>query len=336
MTLDDRLDAVLHRAREPEPPDDGFTEGVMARVRGETNRRWRRYLTRPAILAAAAVLVAGGAFAAVRQDTPDAEMEAADETPVADVRAGASAETAPPAEPPERESRIERSAGTESQDGDERPVHRRDGYEWGYTSEHTSYVLHRDSGLRLEAETHTNAWGVDDPQEVALTLENTSDEPIGVASEGCPLAVFVRHAEEGEGEDPSILRDPSADRSSEAVVRNCAGEGGDERASHEPRRFVLAPGERHVERSLVVLTESGDWAIAANCRCRWTTASEDGETEPMPTPEKDDGLLPLRGSDDPRTERDPASDRRDTRDHGRSWQGPDGRFFTPPIRVEAS
>src|SRR5688500_14713702 len=67
----DSLEMAFERARDPEPQDDGFTEIVMQGIRaGHTPRAGRRrFVTRPAILATAAVLVTGGALAAAVRTT---------------------------------------------------------------------------------------------------------------------------------------------------------------------------------------------------------------------------------------------------------------------------
>ncbi len=330
--LDDRLDALLRRGREPEPDDDGFTDRVMTAVRGDElapRRRWRRFVTRPTVLAAAAVLVAGGALAAVRTTAPD--RDAASEQP-------APARTAPATSTDDEmpattvESTSPPADGSSSEPEPTPPVRRHGDVEWGYTSSHTAYV--KDPHLRMETETYTNQIPVSEPHRVTMTLTNIGDRPVGIyAPDGCALTVAGYRAE-NRTKDPSEFDDPSTARHpGEAKVWNCAGPGDDPRTreQREPSFFVLEPNESLTEDALLFLPEGGEWAILGHCQCHRRVARDEPADTPKPTTKPSRSLFGVDDSSDDTADKAPPPSRPTYHHRGDDW-----RMFTPPIRVTAS
>jgi hypothetical protein len=314
--METKLDAILELAREPEPSDEPFVGRVMVTVRADAERRWRRRraIARPAILGVAAVLVTGGAVAAfVRSIGPD---QAADvnvrTTRGAAVTARPSTRTT--AAPASTEFPTQAVAG----DGPGSETFRRDDLEWGYTSEHSAYVLDTRTGLRLQTETYVNEVTTGRPHVVTLTLANLGDRPIGISSgEGCALSVAAYHSDERGGGDPSAFDNPTSPKDPQSSNTWCATGG-----KQQPEKFVLRPGDVRTADIRIVLSQSGNWAVLGMCRCTYGRG-ESGPTRP--TPEKDAvNELDRVGVDVPALPSPLVSNERDSK-----------RLFTPPIRVLA-
>lgn len=327
---DSRLEVLLHTARDPEPDVNGFPARVMAGVR--PGRGLRRYVTRPAALGMAAVMIAGAAFAAVRVTT-DAEVQ----TPVAasSLTAGAQADvTVPEAAAPSTQTQARPAAAGETGPTREEqppPVWRRDGVEYGYTSRHTAYV--DDHGVRLETETFTNEANLNAPFRVRLTLENRTDEPIGVyAPNGCALAAYAGRMRDGS--------DPRADTvvpgrdDGGARVRNCGPEdprNPEPPPNRDPRFWRLDPGDRLVEFSWIGFMQAGDWAVIGTCECHIRRRPSEPEPKPEPSSEQASpsgrGTVPGVGLSEPPPRENPPPERPYT---DRT------RMVTPPIRIRVS
>lgn len=310
----DRLDVLLEAARPPEPSDDGFTELVMVRVRAHADRRsrgYRRFFTRPVVLAAAAVLVTGGALAAVRSVTESAEEPAA-APPAAEERDVTTRPTAPEVTTSvtEAEAPLAPVSGGEVSAG---PTSWRDGdLEWGYTSDHTSYALDHSTGLRLETETYTNSFEAGKPYKVTVTLSNTGSRALGIYSpDGCALSVAAFAAAQREN-DPAAF-DPGAAETSGSDAWRCAGT--DTRTGGRAQKWLLAPGSSRTRDTDIVLEETGTWGIVGMCRCEIVDADE-AESDPL------DSLTGLLVGI-------PAEE-------GDQSKGPSYVLVTPPIQVRAS
>lgn len=274
--LDDRLDPLLDAAREPDPSDDGFTERVISAVRAPDRApsAWRRFVTRPVVLSAAAVLVAGAAFAAVRTVVPERRDAQAPQ----DVGKGAAVAPLPRREP--QPSDAPRETSRPRGDATPSPTSgRRGSAEYGYTSSHTAYAM--QGGLRLTTETYSNEFPAGQAARVTVTLENVTREAISFyAPRGCALTV-------GAGRESS---------DNQQRVWTCTGRGGDPRTQKETEQVVLAPGERRVEDAALALPEPGEWQVYGMCQCyrRTTTGERPRQTDapvvdgfiqrPVPTP----------------------------------------------------
>lgn len=309
----DRLDMLLEEARPPEPLDDGFTELVMHSVRADADRRWRRrrrFFSRPAVLAAAAVLVTGGALAAVRSVTaPEEDIQSP--SPASEEREAATAPSVP-----------EVTASTETSEAPSAPVagargartfkKYRDGdYEWGYTSDHTAYVLDHSTGLRLETESYTNSFVAGEARKVTVKLANTGKQALGIYSaDGCALSVAAFAAEQRESDpaafDPKAARDPSS-----ASSWRCAGT--ETQTGGRAQKWVLAPGSSRTRDTDIVLPDSGKWSLVGMCQCEIVNP-EETESDPL------DGLNQLLVG---------VPTNEDSRE-------PSYMLFTPPIRIQAS
>jgi hypothetical protein len=261
------LDDLLARAREPEPADDGFTTGVMARVR--VTRSWRRFVTRPVVLAAAAVLIAGGALAAVRTVAPASRVAESPKTVASPPPAGLPRQT--PARPIPTATAAPKPTPRPSPVRGDR----------GYTSDHTAYAV--DRGLRLEAETRVNKIPVNTPHKVTVTLENLTDQPIALyAPRGCALAVAAYYGGR------------TLSSSERAPVWVCAGSNASpstmQKDRAEPQKFVLEPHGRRTENATIVLDRPGDWFIVSQCICYERAASK-----PEPSATVQPTTSPLEG-----------------------------------------
>lgn len=275
--MSDRLDVLLEETRPPEPADDGFTQMVMERVRTEAvplRRRGGRFFTRPIVLAAAAVLVTGGALAAVRSVTapgPTPSAAPAPETAELRVANGSS---------PQITSRVTEPGATTALPSVGEPVPGRnawrDGdYEWGYTSDHTAYVIDHRTGLKLVTETYTNTVAVGTPHEVTVTLHNTSDQAIGIYSpDGCALAVGTFGSADEAPFDPAAPRDASSE------AWRCAGT--DTETGGQAQKWVIPAGSSRTRDAEVVLESAGDWVVFGMCRCEIVSAADgDGGDDPL-------------------------------------------------------
>lgn len=302
--MSDQLDLLLGSAREPEPFDENFVQAVMTEVhRVEARRTYRRGLRRPMVMGiAAAIVVTGGAVAAVVGTNPSDDARTTD--PPASVvtvtRPGADP-TAPGSAP---------AAGTAS-DGTS-PAEATTPAGRGYSSDHVSFTLDEATGLSLQTDTHTNIFTVGRTQRVTLTLENTGRYPIAVSSsDGCPLQVMAYGDHDPTtAPDTSLLTDPQA-----RFEWECAGSDDDPRTGGGSTTWVLAPGERTTADAFLVLDQTGDWSVSGMCRCTYE------QVKPTPVPKSD----PLQGLEVPAALPSPLLP-----------EQPDGRnLVTPPIAVRA-
>lgn len=317
----DRLDQLLEDARPLEPTDDGFTLRVMDRVRMDPvpiRRRGRRFFTRPIVLAAAAVLVTGGALAAVSTVTdPGPAPSAAPAPEEAELRVNG--------RPSPREgttSADEPRVASSAAAGDlasEGRVWRDGAYEWGYTSDHTAYVVDHANGLRLETETYSNTATAGAPQKVTVTLTNVGDGAIGIYSpDGCALAVAAfRPSEDASG---GTAFDPTEPQDASGEAWRCAGT--DTRTGEQAQKWVLPAGSSRTRDAEIILGGAGDWTVFGTCRCKVVSPNDDGDTDPLGHLTQFTFQLP--------TDLRPRGD-------ASSPDGPAGHaLVTPPIRVRAS
>jgi hypothetical protein len=257
------LDMLLEMARVPDPADDGFTEIVMQGIRTE-GRVWRhrRFLTRPAVLAAAAVLATGGALAAAVRTTTSHETKPA--SPAAATSKSAArtpgAQMVRPVAPSTR-PHDRGGAGAVSAAPWHATHYSNAAYEWGYTSPHTAYVLDKRTGLKLVTDVHSTAFVANKPHKITLTLTNTGTEPAGLSSQsGCALSVAVWSG--GAGDGSSSPARPA--RPETARTWRCAN-GGDTTSGGDS--FILGPGASHSEGVAISFRGKGNWRVVGLCRC---------------------------------------------------------------------
>ena len=189
------LDQLLEQARLPEPDDDGFTEIVIQsiRTRRAPLRFRRRFVTRPAVLAAAAVLATGGALAAAVTSTrvtngSHSTAQPAQSKPSPHTLASAPASPGT-ATTPATGARVAPASQATATPKVVRTFHN-SSYEWGYTSAHASYVLDKRTGLRFAIDTRAVSVKAGRAHDVTVTLTNTTDKPVGISSQGgCAISV---------------------------------------------------------------------------------------------------------------------------------------------------
>ena len=300
----DRLDLLLDEVREPEPADEAFIQLVMHEVRAdETKRRGRRAMRRPFVVGiAAAAVVCGGAVAAVVGTNPSRSARDAD--------APASTASVTVTEAPRLSQRGADVAGEAS-----RPpvanVASSPSARVGKLTDHSSSVLDKQTGLRLDTETYTTAFRVSRPQRVTLTLANTGEHPIAVSGpRGCTLQLMATPA----GEEPARGIDPSAYGGRFAWA--CAGSDEDPRVQASDESFVLKPGQAITADASIVLQQAGEWDVIGICRCSYT------QVRPTPVPKDGDPLGEL-------TQRTLPSPILPESTKGEN-------LTTPPVRVRAS
>jgi hypothetical protein len=257
------LDVLLERARPREPSDDGFTEIVMQSVRTHRPRRFRgRFVTRPAVLAAAAVLATGGAIAAaVRTTVPAAPTSTtsvmAPSSPGAGVRALPGRHAPSSAGATGASPRRSTAAPSARQTGG---PFRDAAYEWAYTSPHSAYVLDRSTGLRLTVDTRVVSIDSARALELTVTLANTSSHPIAITTQsGCALSAAGWRGTKVDPRTPPESRNP-------ATANEWMCTGGRDARTNGSDEVVLAPGGTQLEVVRLAVTR-GAWAIAGVCRC---------------------------------------------------------------------
>lgn len=294
--MESRLDVLLELTREEPPTDDAFVAAVMETARADLARRHTvsRLLTTPAAIAAAAVIILGAGVAALVRATSPSPTGRPSAIQTVAPSMGAR-ETGLPSDPSKAGGKTE---GVPAQ------THRSGDLEWGYESDASAFALDHSTGLRLETTLAATEFDASVPQQITLTLRNTSKRAVAVSSlDGCALMVRAYPTGEAAGDN----RD--------AVPWQCAtsrdGPSG---------TFVLKPNGQHVADATVVLGAPGEWSIVGMCRCTQKPADER-------TPEKDpravDGLTQL-GADLPSS---PGADQ--------PLETSRGGLVTPPIRVEA-
>ncbi len=300
--MEAKLDALLEFTRDPAPADDLFVGRVMGHVRANVERRARRrrMYTRPTALAAAVVIVLGGAVAALVRSTDTPQDVASGPTPQRPIatRSDANDDIARPG----------RKAGTATEQADVPP--RREGdLEWGYKGRTTAYAVDHETGLRLQTQIARTEIDTGVPQSVTLTLTNTGSKTLVVsAPRGCALVVGAFLADERDGTDTHPWQ--------------CATTQDDAGTPQQDESFVMEPDDRITGEATLVLGAAGDWRLVGMCRCTYRAADE-----PTPKPKADNPLdgLPLLATTwppiGPSDER-PAEQSKD--------------LVTPPIRVRAS
>jgi len=254
----DQLDLLLESVREAEPNDEAFVQSVMADVRAdETRRVGRRRLRRPMVIGiSAAIVVTGGAVAAVVGTNPKPDEAQATRRPAIVVTSEEPADE--PAAPKATQARPAKE--------DPAPKSTTTPVGAGYATDHSSFIVDDETGLMLRTDTYTNEFTTSKPQRVTLTLENTGRYPIAMsASQGCALQVMAYGAEDRTAPDTSLLTDP--DGKFEWV---CAGSDDDPRSETSNERWALAPGERRTADAFIVLPETGEWKVSGICRCEYT------------------------------------------------------------------
>ncbi len=295
---EDRFEKLLKAAREEDPPDNGFTDSVMKRVAPTRSRSWRRFITRPTILAAATVMVGTAALAAIQTTTSRPAPQPSESSPVAS--------KSPPArdegrrQPPPESKRTHKEPRPSPSPAERSPS-------YGYTSQHTSYAT--NGRMRLETETFTNSINASQPHTVSVTLENITDNGVGVwGPKGCLVQVMAHPSESKTGPmwfcpDGS---DPRAQRTMESEM------------------IFVEPHTKKTFEFNIYLPEKGTWGLTGHCTCQDKEFRYPEEQKTVsPYPER----TPLLGasappSKDPSYPRDPSY-----------YQ--DARLVTPPIRMQA-
>jgi len=270
------LDQLLEQARVPEPDDDGFTDVVMQRIRTpRTVRRFRsRFVTRPVVIAAAAVLATGGALAAAVTGTTRITNSAQSTAKPAQTKAAPHAAASGPASSEKAGHTASTEPTVQASPATAAPkvvrTYHNAAYEWGYTSTHASYVLDKETGLRFAVDTRAMTVKAGRAHDVTVTLTNTTDKPVGISSQsGCAISVAAWRGSAGSGSVmPGTANDPS-----KAQVWTCA-DGTDARAGGN-EEFLLGPGGVKTQTVRVTLP-SGDWAASAVCRCDVVTSVNPG------------------------------------------------------------
>jgi hypothetical protein len=270
------LDELLDLARGREPEDDGFTEIVMQAIRRPSRHAsaTHRFFTRPAVLAAAAVLATGGALAAAvrtaRAPTTQASPSAAPAGALRQVAPRGQA-IAPASTAARRSPDAQTSVAAPRSTPAWRPTaFRNTTYEWGSTSPHTAYVLDRRTGLRVDVDTRETALRAGGAHDVVVSVKNTTDSPVGVSSQGgCAVSAAVWTGGPGTSSAaPGTSRDPAKARYWTCDDGTAGRAGGAE-------EFVLAP---HAARTSTIrfTLGAGTWSVAAVCRCDVVTAVSPG------------------------------------------------------------
>lgn len=256
--MSDALDLLLDLTREEQPEDDRFVANVMTEVRRDGQRTWRRsVLRRPMVIgAAAAVLVTGGAVAAVvgtnsgagRTEAPTASAPADDvRKPSTSVKVTAAPApvTKPPAAVPSPTKAVTETSG--------------------FLTDHTAFIRDAKTGLLLQTETYTNEFVVGKDHRITLTLENTGTKPVRFsAAKDCALQVMAFP----EGSNSASVYQAPEDYSGRFEWA-CAGSDADPRTQPFTEDFVLAPGERRTADAYVNIGSAGEWKIGGMCRCSY-------------------------------------------------------------------
>ena len=263
------LDLLLESTRTDEPRDDLFVQRVMSGVRSYEGRWTRRALRRPMVFGiAAAVLVTGGAVAAVVGTNPKA--------PRAEVRTAAPSVEAPVKE---KSAPVTVSARPRAQaPAPAAPVERKIVETEGFLTDHTAFIIDPESGLRLETETYTNDFVVGKAHRITLTLENTGSKPVSFsAAKDCALQVMA--FPDGTNSAPAYQAPEDYTGSFEWV---CAGSDADPRTQPFSESFVLRPGDRRIADAYVTLRRPGVWKLAGMCRCTYSRMESADADAPRP------------------------------------------------------
>ena len=255
------LDLLLEQARPLQPADDGFTEIVMQtlRARRKALSGRRRFITRPAVLATAAVLATGGALAAaVRTNTfaPGGGLATATtsvSTPAAAPRAAAREHGS--------DGVVTTPSAARSPSSAQRSPERFQNafYEWGYTSPHSSYLRDKRTGLRVAVDTGAAAWPAARSRTVIVTVTNTTSTPVAISSQsGCAISAAAWAGPVPSGSSP-FTRDPASAKSWRcASGADARGTGTDE--------FILGAHASRTQQVRLTLPR-GEWTLAGVCRC---------------------------------------------------------------------
>ena len=273
----DRLEQLLEHARPPEPADDGFTEIVMQSIRARKPSRPSRgrFVTRPAVLAAAAVLATGGALAAAVRTTTNLTNQAkstarpATAKPASGIGALDPAATSK-ATPGRTTVASPAAAASRTPAANVARSFHNSKYQWGYTNSHTSFVLDKRTGLKIVIDTRGVSVAAGHAHDVVVTVINTSTSPMGISSQnGCAVSAAAWHGAPGDASaSPAACRDPA-----KASVWKCPD--GTDAHSGAGEEFLLGPGG--VRRDTISLKlPGGDWSVAAACRCDVVTAIDPG------------------------------------------------------------
>lgn len=304
--MDAKLDALLEFTRDPDPRDDLFVAGVMAHARADNARRAyrRRMYTRPTALAAAVVIIVGGAVAALVRtgDTPgDVALEPTPSRPIVTR-----------ADPGETRERPSRTTGSAAAPTDALRTQREGDREWGYASETTAYTVDHSTGLRLQTRIARTEIDTGVPQSVTLTLTNTGSRELIVSTpRGCALMVAAYIADEADEND------------TETQPWQCATTRDEAGTPQQDESFVMEPGDTMTGEATIVLGAAGDWRLVGMCRCSYRTA---GAPTPKPSADPLDGLPPVAALTLP-----PAPPSED-----RPAEQSEKDLVTPPIHVRAS
>jgi hypothetical protein len=256
--VSDTLDVLLDLTREEHPVDDGFVAHVMSDVRVEQQRWNRRGLRRPMVIGiAAAVLVTGGAVAAVVGTNPGPRETVPPQAPAKVVTSEArpspievTAAPAPAAAAPDPAKPAPKVVEDAS----------------GYLTDHTAFILDAKTGLRLQTETYTNDFVMGKDHRVTLTLENTGSKPVKFsAAKDCALQVMAFP----EGSNSATVYQSPEDYSG-TFEWVCAGSDADPRTQPFTEDFVLQPGDRRTADAYVNLRTAGEWKIGGMCRCSYS------------------------------------------------------------------
>ena len=270
--MSNALDVLLDLTREEHPSDDVFVARVMSDVRTYEQRSGRRMLRRPMIIGVtAAVLVTGGAVAAVVGTNPSEPKPAAPRISAPAVAPQAPRATVEVTSAPKPATTSPRSAAPAPKVVEDAA---------GFLTDHTAFILDAKTGLRLQTETYTNEFIAGKDHRVTLTLENTGTKPITFsAAKDCALQVMA--FPEGSN-SASVYQAPEDYSGSFEWV--CAGSDTDPRTQAFSEDFVLQPGERRIADAYLNLRTAGEWKIGGMCRCSYSRMESVSAPAPKSNP----------------------------------------------------
>jgi hypothetical protein len=215
----------------------------------------------------AAIVVTGGAVAAVVGTNPGADRAASPTTRPAAVIA--SDEPAP-------RSSSSSSTSTGDAASPDAPVAPATDTpsKTGYSSDHSSHTLDPATGVLLTTDTHTTHFARSKEHRVTVTVENTGEYPVVFSAEqGCGLQVVAT-----AGSEVPALPDGTISDDTPWFEWECAANEGEPRLVAPTETWVLAPGDSKTADATLVLDQAGGWNISGVCRCTYR------QVKPTPVP----------------------------------------------------
>lgn len=293
----DRVEGLLTLVREDQPFDDGFTKIVMSKVQPSRLQSFKRFVTRPMILAAATLMIGSAAVAAIQQTEVLRPASNNDKLSTGALSRPLPSQGSSSTESSE-ESRKDSSTATEN------PGAMTASKAGGYLSSHAAFLS--NGRLRLETETFANSVQTGAPHDIVLTLENLTDERLVVSGpKDCVLEANVYSENSGN----------------KTQLTFCPGRSRPAEPSSELELLVLEPHQKVAREITIFLPEKGGWFVTGLCSCS-DDQSLSGEIEPAPLLQ---GMLPV-----PRGQVSSIEIGEPTLSGYRQ-----GRLATPQIRMEA-